>query len=142
MDLEFLNVVEAAEKGIDFKVKNAVTGEETDIIISVAGIGSKQHKAAVREYKAELDSFSKKRDEGTLTEEESEEEKIVWANFAAACTRGWKNVTVKGEPLEFTRETAAVVYGNCMWTEQVVEQITNLKDMLGKPKSSSKSSAK
>lgn len=140
MDLEFLNVVEAAEKGIDFKVKNAVTGEETDIIISVAGIGSKQHKAAVREFKVELEDFNKKQAEGTLTEED--EEKMVWARFAAACTRGWKNVTVKGEPLEFTRETAAVVYSNCLWTDQVVEQITNLKDMLGKPKSSSKSSAK
>lgn len=140
MDLEFLNVVEAAEKGIEFKVKNAVTGEETDIVISVAGIGSKQHKAAVREFKAELEDFNKKQAEGTLTEED--EEKMVWARFAAACTRGWKNVTVKGEPLEFTRETAAVVYNNCLWTDQVVEQITNLKDMLGKPKSSSKSSAK
>lgn len=140
MDLEFLNVVEAAEKGIDFKVKNAVTGEETDIIISVAGIGSKQHKAAVREFKTELEDFNKRQEADALTEED--DEKMVWARFAAACTRGWKNVTVKGEPLEFTRETAAVVYSNCLWTDQVVEQITNLKDMLGKPKSSSKSSAK
>lgn len=140
MDLEFLNVVEAAEKGIDFKVKNAVTGEETDIIISVAGIGSKQHKAAVREFKTEIEDFNKRQEADALTEED--EEKMVWARFAAACTRGWKNVTVKGEPLDFTRETAAVVYSNCLWTDQVVEQITNLKDMLGKPKSSSKSSAK
>lgn len=143
MDIKFLDTKSAAERGLTFTVKQPESGEETDVKISVVGAGSRVHKEALREYQRAADVV-KKEYEGKEDSIEAEDAyNLVLARFVAKCTKGWSGLTSEGEQLPFSEEAAINLYLCSPDTlSQVIAQIGNLQEMLGKPKASLKSSAK
>lgn len=137
MDLKFLDAIGAAEKGLTFNILDGYDNE-TDITISVVGVGSRTYKEAKRKMDAKQKNAAKVRK--VLSEEESEQ---MYAELAAACTTGWTNIQQDGKDVPFSYEAAVEVYTKYPFVStQVVRQIGNLEDMMGNLNSNSKGSAK
>lgn len=137
MDLKFLDAIGAAEKGLTFNILDGYDNE-TDITISVVGVGSRAYKEAKRKMDAKTKNAAKVRK--VLSEEETEQ---MYAELAAACTTGWNNIEQDGKAVPFSYEAAVEVYTKYPFVStQVVRAIGNLEDMMGNLNSNSKGSAK
>lgn len=137
MDIKLLDAVGAAEKGLTFFLEDA-DGVETDIQISVVGVGSRAYKAAKQIIDAK-ESNAYKRGK-PLSEEEKED---MWGTLAAKCTTGWSNLQADGKDIPFSVEKATEIYKAYPFIgNQVAKQIANLQVMMGNLNASSKSSAK
>lgn len=109
---------------IDVTIKNPLTGEDTDIIISVYSPESKDFKAA--KHKVRNDRLQAKDVE--LTSEMSDSNSI---KLFAAITHSWKNVEDGGEVKVCTEENAFDVYTQHGWIfEQVVVEFNRKSNFL------------
>ena len=138
MDLKKIDTVAAAEKGFTYKfvipaeLTESKEPEETDIEVDVCGAGSKQHKLADAEYKEKLNKFRKVAKEQKLDQETIEKkEGELLAELVAKCVRGWKNVELDGEKVEFSVENATKVFvGFPLLVLSVFNAVSDLRSQL------------
>lgn len=107
MDLRKLDTIKAANKGMDFFVKD-LDGVETDIEISIVGVGSAIHNEAYAEREHEIAKLDKQKAPttplGIVALQEAKE--ALYIISVAKCMKGWKNLEVDGKAVEFSYENA------------------------------------
>lgn len=125
MDFKNYDTVGAAEKGMDYVVLD-LDECETDVVVSVIGVGSrifKQAKQKIDNQEALYEKRGKKMDEDTSNE--------LWVELLAKCTKGWKNVEEDGKQVEFSYDNAVRMYSTYPFLRnQILSAIHNLRAML------------
>lgn len=110
MNLNKLDTIAAANKGMSFFVKD-LDGVETDIEISIVGVGGKVHKEAINICNYEIAQLEKGKAPTTPTaiaalEEAKEACHIV---CIAKCMTGWKNLQENDKDIPFSFDKAVEV---------------------------------
>ncbi len=125
MDLKSFDTIEAAERGYTYTVLD-FDEQETDIKISVLGVGSRIFKQAKQKIDSQ-EALATRRGK-PLTEDQSND---LWIDLLAKCTKGWENVEVDGKKIEFSYDNAVDIYGKYPFIRnQTLSSIHNLKAML------------
>lgn len=138
MDIKRFDTIAAVEKGLTFNVVDVYSdaeNKETDFKISIVGAGSRIHKKALAQYQTAMASLKKKKvdKEGNLTEEGEDEAIFLLSKFAADCITGWEGLTSGEDEVVYTPEQAhAFMMCAPEVMNQVVQQLQNIKGMLGK----------
>lgn len=113
MDLNKLDTIKAANKGMSFFVKD-LDGVETDIEISVVGMGGSVHKEASAQRNYELAQLEKGKAPSTpaaITAREEAKE-ALYIECLAKCITGWKNLQENGKDIVFSTEKAVEILTN------------------------------
>lgn len=118
MDIEQLYTVDAHEAGADVVIRNPLTGEDTDIVITIKGIDSKAFRQARLNVR-------RKALEGMRDGSDADADAVA-SEILAKITIGWTGLTSKGEPVPFSEKTALELYKNAPpIREQIDEFISN-----------------
>lgn len=107
----------AAEEGSVLTVTHPVNGKDTDMKITLLGMDSDtaksfQHENSNKRFKKGQKMTSEEVDEAAL-------------KLLALLTRGWENVTLKGEPLPCNPHNARLIYGAYPWLKEQVDTFVN-----------------
>lgn len=125
-DLRKLDTIAAAENGFTFKLVD-IDDIETDVEISVIGVGSRTYRTAMSKIDRER-NMAEKRGK-TLSTEDSDE---LWIELIAKCTSGWKNLHLDGKDVPFSQEKAQEIYKDFPFVRnQVLGKIHDIKAQLG-----------
>ena len=128
MDFAKVDTISAAEKGFDYTFIDPRTGEDTDAVFSLYGVGSrayKQGQAKIDAYRSLQEKRGKKVDDEDL--------ELLHAELLAKCTRGWKNVEIDGKKIEFSPENAIDLYSKYpVVSSQIISEVFNVIDKLDK----------
>ena len=102
-----MNILDICTKDTaDCVIVHPVTGEETDIVITVYGMDSRKFRTISKEIARRR---AKDREEGKEVNEIQEDSEML-----AELTVGWKNVEMgDGKEMEFSRENAVKLYFLC-----------------------------
>lgn len=110
MNLNKLDTIAAANKGMSFFVKD-LDGVETDIEISIVGMGGLVHKEASNVRNYELAQLEKAKapttPAGILALEEAKE--ALYIKCLAKCITGWKNLQENDKDIPFSTEKAVEI---------------------------------
>lgn len=113
MDINLITdkqIIDGAESGYDLVIRHPVTDEETDIVVTVLGTEGTTFKKVVQDKVKDKSND----DDGS--------------NFLARMTKGWENLEIDGELVEFSEEKAEDVYRSTQWLAKQVERaIANKK---------------
>lgn len=136
MDIKQYNIVEAAEKGIEFELLYPAFdpedrgGKPTGVTFDICGVGSKAFVAAndaIDAYKQKCWSKGKTIDEDHLNK--------LNINLVVSCIRGWNGFTDGDKPYPYSRANAEALLSdkNNSWiVSQLSENIGDIKAMLEK----------
>ena len=102
MDIANLDLRKNAEAGLDLVINHPLTGDETDIIISVVGSDSRQYRQA---YAEEI--------RRAYTEKPSHDESD--ARVYSQCITGWSGIEENGKEVEFSPEAALNIFSKYQW---------------------------
>lgn len=119
MDLIQLNTKQAAEDGATVYLRNPFTGERLEgMEIDVFG----QDSAAFRNYARARANRRLKRRNDTTTVEQLEDENV---ELLVSCTKGWRNITLDGKELEFSKDNARKLYRDerFPWLKEQVDEV-------------------
>lgn len=118
-DFATRDVAAKAEEGAELEVLDPVTSEAVGVYITLAGADSVVHRKAVANIsKRRFNNQKGFRNKG-FDPERMEAESI---EILAACTLGWKGVTLEGVPLPCSRDNAIKMYTRFPWLREQVEQ--------------------
>lgn len=138
-DLSTLDLSGPSEVATELKLRNPATdvvltykdadGNDQPVTISLLGLESGIAKRLKRKFQArrleKLDKGKRMR----LSPEQLEEERL---DLYVALTQGWKGISWKQQPLEFTAPNARMLYQTLDWLqEQVQEHVGDLSNYLG-----------
>ena len=128
MDFTKVDTISAAEKGFDYTFVDPRTGEDTDAVFSLYGVGSRAYKQGQQKIDA-YRSLQEKRGKKV----DDEELETLHAELLAKCTRGWKGVTEGDKVLEFSYDNAVQLYSKYpVLSSQIISEVFNVIDKLEK----------
>ena len=105
MDFNQFNLAAPAEAGADVVIKHPVTGEDTDIVITVVGKDSATYRNAAKRIAGEKLPDNAEDKNAELTKR--------GADLLASCIRGWKGLDdSEGKPIEFSTAFAVELLSN------------------------------
>lgn len=116
MDLNDINLTEAAEIGAELTLEHPVTGEPLDIVIHLAGTDSSAYRMKQKEINSKriMKMARGKKPEFNTTDAEA-------CELLAACTLGWSGVVIGGEEVEFSKDAAISLYREHNWIREQVD---------------------
>ena len=124
IDLASLDLGSFAEQGSALELEHPLEGTPIGVKIYLIGAESKKFKEAMNEG---LRRARKSKAEMTVDQADLETSKTL-----AAVTTGWENVIWEGQPLEFSKENAIMLYRERSWIrEQVDSYVSNVKNFSG-----------
>lgn len=124
-----LDTIAAAEKGFEYTFIDPIHDVETDVKISVVGIGSRAHKQAKAAFDQRMEQLKKACSPRPVPQDE---EDSLLSELVAKCTTGWKNVADKGAVVEWSVDNAAdMFYRYPVLRGAVTAALFDLKSMLG-----------
>lgn len=97
-----------AARPADIVIKHPVTNKDTDVVIKVVGFDSPAAQACMDAQQAER--FSIMAAEGEAPKFDPAMQRRDTLELLVACTVDWKNLVWKGEPLEFSKDNARMIY--------------------------------
>jgi hypothetical protein len=122
MELSNLDVITGSNEGFDVVIFNPKDNQDTDIVITVLGRDSDTfRRMASDQARRRVSKFNRGgsfRANQVPTIEEVDADTIA---ILAACTTGWKNVSIKGEELAFSKDNAARLYKEYPWIRDQVD---------------------
>jgi len=104
------DVKQKSNEGVELRLHHPVTGDETEMVVILAGIdsdeASKLQRETARRYLERLTSPKKK---GKLDDEDADGIELL-----VRCTLGWRNIIWDDPdtPLEFSPENVRMVYSH------------------------------
>lgn len=99
MELAKLCTADAHEQGAAVDIAHPVTGEKTDVKITIRGVDSASFRKITRDHRKKL---AEKGSEERLEE--------LSCDMLASLTIGWSGITQDGEPVPFTTDAARTLY--------------------------------
>ncbi|MFD2248941.1 hypothetical protein FHS82_001057 [Pseudochelatococcus lubricantis] len=115
-DLSSIDALTATqEDGVEVHIVHPATGEDTGIVIRVAGPDSQRRRVV---QKRVTDQRLKRRRNKPLTSDELEDEAL---RVAAGATISWAGVRDNGVDLEFSTDAAIALYRKHRWVYEQVE---------------------
>jgi hypothetical protein len=129
IDLSALDTGVSCDAPSTLEVLHPATEEPTGVQIDLLGTDSAVARQMRREFsRTRLKQLGRK-GKLELTPEQVEREQV---ELLAALTTGWRNLSWKGEPLEFSRANARMLYEALPWLrDQVQEHVGDLGAYLG-----------
>jgi len=119
------DTISAAEKGMDYVVKD-FDEIETDVVVSIIGVGSRVFKQAKSKIDNQESIYARK---GKKMDDDVSNE--LWVELLAKCTKGWINVEEGGKPVEFSYDNAIHMYTAYPFLRnQILAAIHDVKAML------------
>ena len=115
MDLKSLKF----ETSTDIRIIHPTTGQDLDIVITVASADSDVFRnAELRRTQNRLNKVQRGA-RRALTAEANEADSL---DILISCTLGWKGVELEGVPLPFTPDNVRSVYQEFPWLRQQVDE--------------------
>lgn len=115
-DLSSIDALTATqEDGVEVHIVHPATGDDTGIVIRVAGPDSQRRRVV---QKRVTDQRLKRRRNKPLTSDELEDEAL---RVAAGATISWAGVRDNGVDLEFSNDAAIALYRKHRWIYEQVE---------------------
>jgi hypothetical protein len=133
IDLSSLDTAQACEKGFELELKHPITNEPLGSFISVVGKDSKTFEDFVRRQsndrlRRNFQLQRRGKDAEALTIEQIEADAI---SLLVACTTGFRNVTYKGNALDFSEANARLLYTEQKWVRaQVDEAVGDIENFM------------
>lgn len=126
MDINELLTKDAHDEGADVQIFNPITGEDTEVYITVMGVDSIEwQKAMKRQRSRVLAKLADKKELDAGDEIDEEIEQLV------AITKGWKGIAENGEEYEFTPDRCRELYTKSPGLRTQVERfVTNRKNFI------------
>ena len=109
MKISDLNITDLTDKGVDCVIYDPITFENTDITITVFGVGSRAFKNGKREA-AKAKVLSK-----------SESEDYIIHYIAASMIKSWENVEDDEGEIEFSINNAINLFETCPFIYRQLE---------------------
>ena len=113
LNLNSLDTVALADTGSVLEVEHPITGEKTDMTITLAGMDSKVWRRAVA-YAANRRIGRKNKDR--VYEQVNADNTLVMAR----CTLAWSGVELDGQVLPCTEDNAVLLYERFPWLKEQV----------------------
>lgn len=119
MDISKINIIKAANEGIDVDIVNPATGEKTDLKIKVTGAMSTAYKDDMILLLADIEDFkeqNKPDDKASRKVKAEYEIKLnkfddeLTAKFLAKYTIDWSGMEENGKPVKFSTKEAERIY--------------------------------
>lgn len=116
MDLNDINLTEAAEIGAELILEHPVTGEPLDIVIHLAGTDSSAYRMKQKEITGKRIAKMARGKKPDFAASDSEACELL-----AACTLGWDGILEGGEEVKFSKESAKNLYMEHNWIREQVD---------------------
>lgn len=122
-DLANFDTVADADKGFEFELLNPYTKEPLGMFISVYGTDSQAFKEHVTERednrrRQAAMRFKAGQEEPVVTKAMQEQDNIL---LLVACTKGFRDVVLNGQTLEFSPDVAHKLYVERPWVQRQVD---------------------
>ncbi len=116
MDLNTIDLTKSADAGADLELEHPITGDATDIIITLAGTDSSIHRKKSKEIQAKrIAKMAKgKKADFSVSDDEA-------CDLLAACTLGWVGIMEGSEEIDFSKEAAKELYLKHVWIREQVD---------------------
>lgn len=119
-DLSSLDVVSAANTGVEVDLLHPVTNEPIGMKIKVIGRDSDEfRRLSNAQSRRRVNKMSKGGFRATNANLEDVEAEGI--ELLAACTKGWTNVVVSGKVIPFSKEAAVDLYTKYPWIKEQVD---------------------
>lgn len=105
--------------GSDLTIRHPVTGEKTDIVITLLSADSQKYQNGLNRLADKRSRMLLKGKRRNLSIAELRTENI---ELYAECTLGWKNISFDKTPFEYSRENAVALYTDFPWIFEQVEE--------------------
>ena len=133
-DIAELDTTKACDRGAEMELVHPVTGEPLGIYITILGKDSTVFREHIREAvndRLRREQLARKRGKD-LEPETVEKSELEAIELLTLCTKGWRNMVMGGQELEFTPSNVRKVYTDYPWIrKQVDEGIANLELFMG-----------
>lgn len=140
MDISKINIIKAANEGIEVDIVNPATSEKTDLKIKVTGAMGTNYKDDFILLLAEIEDFKEhnKPDEKSTRKIKAEYEiKLnkfddeLTAKFLAKYTIGWQGMEENGNSLEFSvKEAERIYFEYPIIRGQIQKAMTNIANFI------------
>jgi hypothetical protein len=121
-DLSDLDVVAGSEEGAEIELTHPITKEPTGIFITVFGKESSAFRNTMNaRYNEEANREAlalKNNDASVVPIEKTIADNI---DLLAKCTKGWRNMIFNKKPIEFSYDSAVMVYTKWPWMRPQVD---------------------
>jgi hypothetical protein len=118
IDVAAFDVRDASNDGREFELLNPFNSAKTGIFITTLGIDSDIARE-MRDDQIVKGQRSWQRT-GRIALDSPQAQKDKRIDFCVACTRGWRNMVFRGQPLEYSAANARMLYSN---VEAILEQV-------------------
>lgn len=127
-DFANLDLTVAANEGAEVELLHPVTGEGLGSFVSILGTDSDRYKERMNKLRNKRIEAAKKAETIDMTAEDLDQQNV---DLLVACTTGFRDLVLDGEPVVFSATIAQQMYTRFSWMrDQIDREIGNRANFL------------